>query len=456
MKQATRKISLLLFALLLFQAVFGAAALAQTAPEEPSAVLSADDSVFSGERIRIELELTGYEDPTIDYIVKKPGRNSYVYLKKDTSLTGINYKVTTEGEFSVKAIVAEADGSKELTTDAVTFTVLEALPEDAATAEVLAAWQEESDWETLDDLPGVSIFVNNAEAAARVIELGILQHLDSYMVFAYSAKEYFYDIGDLLQHTAFLKDGMVYYSIGSVGNMPYSNFTVYPIYDEAGVIVRHLLYGDALDSTMSYRDGKNQLVRVEVDATDFYEELVDFLSVILTKDMTPYERVTAIHNAITTSFRYDMESYDEEKGRYDLESYSAKGLFENGVGVCEGYAELFETLCLMSGVPCTSVTGSFRGQNHMWNMVKLDGVWYHVDVTSDDPVPDQGDKIIDTYFLRSDEFMNESHTWKDGIWPEAPQDYSVVEQETKEPAESEKEEKGDSANGEKNKEETAG
>ena len=89
-------------------------------------------------------------------------------------------------------------------------------------------------------------------------------------------------------------------------------------------------------------------------------------------------------------------------------------------------------------------------------MVKLDGVWYHVDVTSDDPVPDQGDKIIDTYFLRSDEFMNESHTWKDGIWPEAPQDYSVAEQETKEPAESEKEEKGDSANGEKSKEETAG
>ena len=82
MKQATRKISLLLFALLLFQAVFGAAALAQTAPEEPSAVLSADDSVFSGERIRIELKLTGYEDPTIDYIVKSRGATAMFISKR--------------------------------------------------------------------------------------------------------------------------------------------------------------------------------------------------------------------------------------------------------------------------------------------------------------------------------------------------------------------------------------
>ena len=40
--------------------------------------------------------------------------------------------------------------------------------------------------------------------------------------------------------------------------------------------------------------------------------------------------------------------------------------------------------------------------NHVWNLLKIDGQWYHMDVTWDDPVPDQPGIVIYTHFLMTD------------------------------------------------------
>ena len=59
--------------------------------------------------------------------------------------------------------------------------------------------------------------------------------------------------------------------------------------------------------------------------------------------------------------------------------------------VCEGYARAFKVLCDRLGIPCVLTEGyaqtglTAKKELHMWNYVKLDGKWYAVDVTWNDP-----------------------------------------------------------------------
>lgn len=59
--------------------------------------------------------------------------------------------------------------------------------------------------------------------------------------------------------------------------------------------------------------------------------------------------------------------------------------------VCEGYARAFMVLCQRLGIPCVLVDGDAKTtpqetpKSHMWNYVQVDGNWYGVDVTWNDP-----------------------------------------------------------------------
>lgn len=53
--------------------------------------------------------------------------------------------------------------------------------------------------------------------------------------------------------------------------------------------------------------------------------------------------------------------------------------------------------------------GAYGWGDHAWNIVNIDGNYYHVDVTWDDP--DESDNINYDYFLISDEQMSTDHKW---------------------------------------------
>lgn len=59
--------------------------------------------------------------------------------------------------------------------------------------------------------------------------------------------------------------------------------------------------------------------------------------------------------------------------------------------VCEGYARAFKVLCDRLGIPCVLTEGYAKNTvdevagSHMWNYVQIDGSWYAVDVTWNDP-----------------------------------------------------------------------
>ncbi len=57
-----------------------------------------------------------------------------------------------------------------------------------------------------------------------------------------------------------------------------------------------------------------------------------------------------------------------------------------GSGVCGNYADLYQLLCDAAGLECRTETGLESGEPHAWNLVRVDGTWYHVDATWADTI----------------------------------------------------------------------
>lgn len=83
----------------------------------------------------------------------------------------------------------------------------------------------------------------------------------------------------------------------------------------------------------------------------------------------------------------------------------------NHIGVCNGYALAYKYLLNEVGINCYMVTS--ESMNHAWNLVELDGSYYHVDVTWDDPAWDLTGRVSHKYMLKSMlDFVNHHNGWK--------------------------------------------
>ncbi|MBQ8300729.1 MAG: chitobiase/beta-hexosaminidase C-terminal domain-containing protein, partial [Clostridia bacterium] len=135
-------------------------------------------------------------------------------------------------------------------------------------------------------------------------------------------------------------------------------------------------------------------------AKEFYAGVDDILK-YAEPEMTDLEKMLAIHDYMTLNYEYDYDNYLD--GTIPWESYSAYGIITNKKGVCQAYAEAYMALLAMLDIPCQLISSDIM--NHAWNLVRLDGDWYHVDVTWDDPIWNGSDKIgvaCHEHFLFSD------------------------------------------------------
>lgn len=97
-----------------------------------------------------------------------------------------------------------------------------------------------------------------------------------------------------------------------------------------------------------------------------------------------YEQVREVHNWLINNIEYDVNLEAQEP-------YSIVGALTEGKAVCEGYARSFKYILDELNIPCVLVSGTGTNSNgetesHAWNYVQLNGNWYAVDVTWDDPV----------------------------------------------------------------------
>ena len=98
----------------------------------------------------------------------------------------------------------------------------------------------------------------------------------------------------------------------------------------------------------------------------------------------------------------------------------------NHTAVCLGYATTFQLLMDMAGVECITVAGASRSstEDHGWNVVRLNGNWYCVDVTWDANYREygysRGRESEWRYFnITSNEMAATDHQWDYANIPEA-------------------------------------
>ena len=133
----------------------------------------------------------------------------------------------------------------------------------------------------------------------------------------------------------------------------------------------------------------------------FYEAFAAYLDYALAYD-TPFLQEKAIHNYMVLNCEYDYDNL--QNNTIPWVSYSAEGVLVNRTAVCQGYALAFQMFMEVLDIPCETIT-SYQ-LNHAWNRVMLDGEWYMVDVTWDDPVPDQPSRLRFSYFNMPSRFFS--------------------------------------------------
>ena len=110
---------------------------------------------------------------------------------------------------------------------------------------------------------------------------------------------------------------------------------------------------------------------------------------------TEADTVLYLHDYLAHRYAYDTRPEAEANA-------NAYALFRDGVGICQAYALAFLALCRGAGLEADVVVSP--AMDHAWNHVRVEGEWYHVDVTRDDPIPAEGGSpaVNHTRLLRSD------------------------------------------------------
>ena len=108
---------------------------------------------------------------------------------------------------------------------------------------------------------------------------------------------------------------------------------------------------------------------------------VNLLSITLIKDnLSTLDNIKMIHDYIINNTKYDSLRSDQNILTY--KSNTAYGPLLQGYGICGGYTEAMQLFLEKLNVKNYRVSSD----NHIWNAVYLDGKWYNLDLTWDDPV----------------------------------------------------------------------
>lgn len=137
-----------------------------------------------------------------------------------------------------------------------------------------------------------------------------------------------------------------------------------------------------------------------LDDAAFKSALADALAVV-DDSMTDLEKAIALHEYLVLNCEYDSDNYSNNT--IPGTSYSAYGALVNRIAVCQGYALAYMYLCKQVGIDCYMVTSA--AMCHAWNMIVLNGKYYQVDVTWDDPTTDRIGQVMHKHMFISDEQM---------------------------------------------------
>jgi transglutaminase/protease-like cytokinesis protein 3 len=144
------------------------------------------------------------------------------------------------------------------------------------------------------------------------------------------------------------------------------------------------------------------------------------------KNTSDYDKIRKIYDYIYQNVDYDLI---HKKNKYYHLKSTAYGALKYHHAVCQGYAVLLYRLLRESGIDTRIITGTAQFPDgttefHAWNIVKIDDLYYNLDITWDKQMQ------TENYFLKSDQnfsshIRDESYASDEfyQLYPMAGQDY---------------------------------
>jgi|GEM_PF-403192 len=127
----------------------------------------------------------------------------------------------------------------------------------------------------------------------------------------------------------------------------------------------------------------------------------------VTPEMTEYDTVKYFHDYLASNVVYD-ETAENCRDIY--------GVFVDRKAICGGYSKAFSYLCDKVGIETATITGDADGEAHMWNMVKIDGQWYNIDITYAVTDSELGRYVRYDYFCVNDEMLADTRSVYEQIY----------------------------------------
>ncbi|KDR94934.1 protein of unknown function [Peptoclostridium litorale DSM 5388] len=138
---------------------------------------------------------------------------------------------------------------------------------------------------------------------------------------------------------------------------------------------------------------------------DYIESETDsILSEIISPGMSDLEKVKAVNDYIVLNTQYSEETF--------ASAHSPYAILTEGKGVCQAYALLEYKMLGKLGFERRYVVGNAGGVGHAWNSVNIGGNWYFIDSTWNDPLPDRKYNVSYKYFLVTQEYLDDDHSWE--------------------------------------------
>ena len=142
------------------------------------------------------------------------------------------------------------------------------------------------------------------------------------------------------------------------------------------------------------------------------QELYDIAASIVAqaRGLPPLQAELFFHDTICRQVSYYTSTPKKTTPRYA----TAIGVFLDRKANCQGYCDAFYMLCTMYGLEVDMQSGIASKQKHVWNVIRIDGKWYAVDVTwDDDDTRSQSYTFIShKYFNAPKEIMQPTHSWR--------------------------------------------
>ena len=158
---------------------------------------------------------------------------------------------------------------------------------------------------------------------------------------------------------------------------------------ESGYTYKYTEDNICVHVNLNFNETANNIEDAKVQFEERANAIIDVASAL----ENDYEKEKYVYKVLMDCVEYD------ENAELHQSPYSA---LVYGKSVCAGYARAFQYIMLELGVPTYYCTGESQG--HAWNIVKLDGGYYNVDVSRGDTKSSP-----ERYFNRTDEDLRGTH-----------------------------------------------